>query len=265
MPVVLLSKYSLRMPYFNGYLIALLNHVKSSFSLLGWALLTALTIGTHSAAAVTSSQAVDARHSTAKLPARSSVLPAESGVQRILIVGDSISAEYGLRRGSGWVSLLIQRLAAQKIPATVVNASISGDTTSGGRARLPSLIRRHAPTILVIELGANDALRGLPLNSTRANLDAMIQLGQSINAKVLLLGMQVPPNYGARYTADFAKVFVEASQKYGTALVPFFLTGVADGPQAERFFQSDRIHPNELAQPIMLDNAWPSLMRLMSP
>ena len=257
------------MPYFNGYLKPLLNAVNSVRG-VSWVYVRSagaliLALGLNSAMAITSSQAVDAKHSSAKLPARASVVPASEGAHRIVILGDSISAEYGVKRGTGWVSLLTQRLAQQKIPATVTNASISGDTTSGGRTRLPSLLRRHAPTILVIELGANDALRGLPLASTRANIDAMIQMAQAIGAKVLLLGMQVPPNYGARYTADFADLFVQASLAHKTALVPFLLTGIADSPNSAALFQADRIHPNELAQPIMLDNAWPSLIRLMAP
>lgn len=180
---------------------------------------------------------------------------------RVLIVGDSISAEYGIKRGSGWVALLSQRLAKQRIAASVINASISGDTTAGGRARLASLLKRHKPGLVVIELGANDALRGLPLNTTQANLTAMVNMSQASGAKVLLLGMQVPPNYGQRYTDEFAKVFTDTSTNMGVPLVPFFLSDVADAPDAPRLFQSDRIHPNELAQPIMLDNMWPAFIR----
>ena len=182
----------------------------------------------------------------------------------ILVVGDSISAEYGIARGSGWVALLQNRLAQQKSPAyQAVNASISGDTTSGGRARLAGLLKQHQPKIVVIELGANDALRGLPLASTQANLAAMVDSAQQSGAKVLLLGMQVPPNYGARYTADFAKVFTTLAADKKTGLVPFLLQGVADVPDAGKNFQADRIHPLASAHPTLLTNVWPQLHKLM--
>ncbi|MGF6212671.1 arylesterase [Comamonas sp. 4034] len=182
----------------------------------------------------------------------------------ILVVGDSISAEYGIARGSGWVALLQSRLAQQKNPAyQVVNASISGDTSSGGRARLAGLLKQHQPKIVVIELGANDALRGLPLTSTQANLAAMVDGAQQSGAKVLLLGMQVPPNYGARYTADFAKVFTTLAADKKTGLVPFLLQGVADVPDAGKNFQADRIHPLASAHPTLLANVWPQLQKLM--
>ena len=182
----------------------------------------------------------------------------------ILVVGDSISAEYGIARGSGWVALLQNRLAQQKSPAyQAVNASISGDTTSGGRARLAGLLKQHQPKIVVIELGANDALRGLPLASTQANLAAMVDSVQQSGAKVLLLGMQVPPNYGARYTADFAKVFTTLAADKKTGLVPFLLQGVADVPDAGKNFQADRIHPLASAHPTLLTNVWPQLHKLM--
>lgn len=182
---------------------------------------------------------------------------------RILVVGDSISAEYGLPRGSGWVALLQKRLDAEKKPYQVVNASISGDTTSGGRARLPQLLKQHQPQIVVLELGANDALRGLSLQQTRTNLAAMVSAAQQAKAKVLLLGMQIPPNYGPQYTADFAKVFADISQTHKTALLPFLLKGVADAPDSLRWFQADRIHPNAQAQAKMLDNVWPQLRPLL--
>ncbi len=182
---------------------------------------------------------------------------------KLLVLGDSLSAEYGLARGSGWVALLEQRLAAQKITATVINASISGDTSSGGRSRLPALLQRHQPTIVIIELGGNDALRGLPLQMTQDNLLAMAQAAQAIQAKVLLLGMQMPPNYGQEYAERFTKVYATVAKTSGAALVPFFLKNVADVPQAQELFQSDRLHPNASAQPIMLDNVWPSLKKLL--
>jgi acyl-CoA thioesterase-1 len=181
----------------------------------------------------------------------------------ILVVGDSLSAEYGLKRGTGWVALLEQRLASQKIPARVVNASISGDTTSGGRARLPALLRQHKPTHVVIELGGNDALRGLPLGGTEDNLSQMTRAAQQAGAKVLLVGMQVPPNYGSDYANRFSGLFEKVAKRHKAGLVPFFLKGVADGPDALRLFQSDRIHPREDAHPLMLDNVWPELHKLL--
>jgi acyl-CoA thioesterase-1 len=204
-------------------------------------------------------------HCSLTLLFAAAALPASAATASpvILIVGDSLSAEYGLQRGSGWVALLEQRLAREKIAARVVNASISGDTTSGGRTRLPALLAQHKPTHVVLELGGNDALRGLPLASTQANLSAMASASKAAGARVLLLGMQVPPNYGRQYGADFAALFVNVAKNEGTALVPFFLKGVADGPDAERLFQPDRIHPREAAQPTMLANVWPALRALL--
>ena len=181
----------------------------------------------------------------------------------ILVVGDSLSAEYGLPRGSGWVALLQQRIDGEKIAARVVNASISGDTTSGGRSRLPALLAQHKPTHVVIELGGNDALRGLPLDTTRDNLVAMVRASRGAGARVVLVGMQVPPNYGRRYADDFAALFGTVAKAEKTALVPFLLKGVADAPNAEALFQPDRIHPSAAAHPIMLDNVWPVLRPLL--
>jgi acyl-CoA thioesterase I len=181
----------------------------------------------------------------------------------LLVVGDSLSAEYGLKRGEGWVALLEQRIAAQKLPWRVVNASISGDTTSGGRSRLPALLKQHAPDVVVIELGGNDALRGLPISMTQANLRAMAQAALTADARVLIAGMQVPPNYGRKYADDFAAVFSNVAKSEGTALLPFLLTGVADVPDAERWFQADRIHPVAAAHPKILDNVWPVLQPLL--
>jgi len=189
--------------------------------------------------------------------------PATSAPLRLLVVGDSLSAEYGLARGAGWVALLQQRLASEKRAVTVINASISGDTTSGGRSRLPALLKQHQPQVVVIELGGNDALRGLPLDMTEQNLLAMTQAAQKAGARVLLLGMQVPPNYGSAYSASFAGVFVKVAKATQSPLVPFFLKGVADIEDATRLFQSDRIHPNESAHPIMLANVWPDLRKLL--
>lgn len=181
----------------------------------------------------------------------------------MLVVGDSLSAEYGLARGEGWVALLQERMGKQTAGWTVVNASISGDTTSGGRSRLPALLAQHKPAVVVIELGGNDALRGLPLASTKSNVLAMVQAAQKTGAQVLLLGMQIPPNYGKRYSEDFAALFAQVAKAQKTALLPFFLAGVADAPNAAALFQPDRIHPTAQAQPQMLDNVWPLLKPLL--
>jgi acyl-CoA thioesterase I len=181
----------------------------------------------------------------------------------ILIVGDSLSAEYGLKRGTGWVPLLEKQLAGEKKSARVVNASISGDTTSGGRSRLPALLAQHKPGTVVIELGGNDALRGLPLDMTEKNLTAMTQAAKNAGAKVLLLGMQVPPNYGGNYGATFSSLFTKVAKTEKVALVPFFLKGVADVEDVASLFQADRIHPNEQAQAKMLANVWPELKKLI--
>jgi acyl-CoA thioesterase I len=188
---------------------------------------------------------------------------AHAAVSTILVVGDSLSAEYGLKRGSGWVALLEARLTRSKIAATVINASISGDTTSGGRSRLPALLAQHQPGVVVIELGGNDALRGLPLAMTRDNLVAMARAARAAGAKVLITGMQLPPNYGRKYGDEFAGLFATVAKTEGAALVPFLLKGVADGPQADTLFQPDRIHPLAAAHPMILDNVWPVLKPLL--
>ena len=188
----------------------------------------------------------------------------EPGRKTILVVGDSLSAEYGLKRGSGWVALLETRLAQRKRSAPVVNASISGDTTSGGRSRLPALLRQHRPGIVILELGANDALRGLPLAMTRDNLDAMAKAAKAAGAKVVIAGMQLPPNYGRKYGEEFAGLFATVAKTEGAVLVPFLLKGVADVPQSEALFQTDRIHPNAAAHPTILDNVWAALEPLLA-
>ncbi len=174
----------------------------------------------------------------------------------ILILGDSLSAEYGLRRGSGWVTLLEQRLADRKLQYRVVNASISGETTSGGAARLGRLLNLHKPAIVVLELGANDALRGLSLDMTTRNLRDMTRAAKAAGARVLIVGMQIPPNYGPDYTRRFAALFETVAREERTERVPFLLEGVAT---EIRYFQADRIHPNESAQPILLENVWKGL------
>lgn len=181
----------------------------------------------------------------------------------LLVVGDSLSAEYGLARGSGWVALLEAQLQQEGRAIRVVNASISGDTTSGGRSRLPALLQQHRPRIVVIELGGNDALRGLPLASTRENLVDMIRQVRETSGKPVLLGMEVPPNYGARYTEDFRRVFRDVAREGKVPLVPFFLAGIADAPDAASWFQADGIHPLAKAHPRMLANVWPVLKPLL--
>lgn len=187
-----------------------------------------------------------------------------SAKARILVVGDSISAEYGLPRGTGWVALLQKKLDQARPGAAVINASISGDTTSGGRSRLPALLKQHQPSHVVLELGGNDALRGLSLTMTSENLQAMSQAAHNAGAKVLLLGMQMPPNYGAEMTRQFAQIYPAVAQKTGAALVPFFLKGIGDDADPLKWFQADRIHPNEAAQARLLANVWPALNKQLT-
>ena len=185
---------------------------------------------------------------------------AYSASKTVLVLGDSLSSEYGLARGTGWVALLQGRLQAQKIDRVVINASISGETTSGGRARLQSLLDQHRPKVVVLELGGNDGLRGLSLAATEANLRAMILASQKAKADVLLLGMQLPPNYGREYTQQFLALYDKLAKETRSALVPFLLQGVADQIQ---LFQPDRIHPLASAHPIILENVWPGLKPLL--
>ena len=190
-------------------------------------------------------------------------LAATKAEPTILVVGDSLSAEYGLKRGQGWVALLEQQLKTESLRAKVVNASISGDTTSGGISRLAPLLTQHKPSHVIIELGGNDALRGLPLSLTETNLSKMTQAAQKAGAKVLLVGMQVPPNYGGDYGARFAGTFGNVAKANKAAVVPFLLKGVADGANPTEMFQNDRIHPKAEAHPIMLANVWPELKKLL--
>jgi acyl-CoA thioesterase I len=180
----------------------------------------------------------------------------------IVVVGDSLSAGYGIELRDGWVTLLQQRLTRQGYPHAVVNASISGDTTGGGRARLPDALKRHRPQIVILELGANDGLRGLSLRETRANFEAMIKAAQSAGAQVLLVGMQLPPNYGPDYTGKFRAIYQELARRYNLPLVPFLLDGVALNP---KLMQPDGLHPRAAAQPRLLDNVWPYLEPLLKP
>lgn len=190
--------------------------------------------------------------------------PAPSGTESrpvLLVLGDSLSAEYGLPRGAGWVQLLAERLRENRLNYTVVNASISGETTSGGRTRLPALLTEHRPRIVVIELGANDGLRGLPLSTMRDNLAAMIKASQAAGASVLLVGVRVPPNYGRDYSEKFFQAFADLARELRVPLVPFLLDGFGESLE---WFQADRIHPNEKAQIRMLDNVWPHLRPLLA-
>lgn len=178
----------------------------------------------------------------------------------VLIVGDSLSAGYGLAIHENWPSLLQERLAAAGYPHRVVNASISGDTTSGGLARLPGALERHAPSVVLIGLGGNDGLRGLPVAEIRRNLAAMIQLSESVGANVVLAGIHIPPNYGPRYTDAFHAIYHELAQEYGAGLIPFILEGVALDAE---LMQEDGIHPNAEAQPVIVENVWPALEPLL--
>lgn len=174
----------------------------------------------------------------------------------ILLVGDSISAAFGLEIEQGWVKLLEQRLAEENQPYTVVNASVSGDTTAGGLARLPALLTEVEPALVVIELGGNDGLRALPVANMQQNLSAMVQLAQEADADVILLGMRIPPNYGPRYSDAFEQAFSTVAEEHEVALIPFLLEGVGG---VEGKMQEDGVHPTAAAQTVLLDNAWPAI------
>lgn len=178
----------------------------------------------------------------------------------ILVFGDSLAAGYGLARQQAWPSLLESRLKDNGYPHVVVNASISGETTAGGRSRLPAALTQHKPQIVIIELGGNDGLRGLPLNAMQDNLQAMIEASQKAGARVLLVGMQLPPNYGLDYTKRFAASFAALAKQHKTGLVPFLLEGFAENMDA---YQADRLHPNAASQPQMLANVWKGLKPLL--
>lgn len=179
----------------------------------------------------------------------------------LLVVGDSLSAEYGLPRGTGWVQLLTDRLRGNGSDYRVVNASISGETTSGGRTRLPALLKQHRPRIVVLELGANDGLRGLPLAVMKDNLATMIRQSQAAGARVLLVGIRVPPNYGRDYAERFFATFPALAREHKVALAPFLFEGFGDSLE---LFQADRIHPAVEAQARMLENVWPALRPLLA-
>lgn len=185
----------------------------------------------------------------ASLPAHS----APANAPKILVFGDSLSAAYGIPKEQGWVALLQQQLKEQSLNHQVINASISGETTSGGVTRLKKLLELHQPDFIMIQLGANDGLRGLPVADMRRNLTAMIELSQQSGVKVSLLGIMIPPNYGPRYTQEFRESYTLLAQQYKLPLVPFLLEGVAGKSE---FIQEDGLHPTSTAQPIVLDNVW---------
>lgn len=178
----------------------------------------------------------------------------------ILVFGDSLSAAYRMEESQGWVALLQQRLREQRYEHRVVNGSVSGETTGGGLARLPALLSSSQPDIVILELGGNDGLRGLPVAAIRNNLQQMIELSQQAGAQVLLVGIQIPPNYGPRYTGPFYAQYEELADQYGTELIPFLLDGIAEYPQ---WMQDDGIHPTAEAQPMIVDIVWPVLESML--
>jgi acyl-CoA thioesterase-1 len=179
---------------------------------------------------------------------------------KILVFGDSLSSAYGIAERRGWVALLEERLEREKLAWQVVNASISGETTSGGRSRLSRALADHKPAVVVLELGGNDGLRGLPVAEMKKNLSAMVAQAQKAGARVLLVGMRVPPNYGETYTRAFERAFGEVAAERKVALLPFLFDGFGEKME---MFQPDRIHPNEAAQPAMLGNVWKALVPLL--
>ena len=193
-------------------------------------------------------------------PATTATAATPAAQRAVLVMGDSLSASYGLTAAQGWVSLTAQKIAKERPGWRVVNASISGETTAGGAARIAAELKRHKPAVVVIELGANDGLRGLPLAQTRANLAKMIAAAKTANAKVLLIGMRLPPNYGPDYTQGFERAFRELSHQHKTAFLPFLLEPVA---MDDRAFQADRLHPTAAAQPKLRDHVWPALAPLL--
>lgn len=186
---------------------------------------------------------------------------AAGAAQTILVFGDSLSAAYGIRQQEGWVALLQQRLQQQRADYNVVNASVSGETTSGGATRIASALATHKPAITLIELGANDGLRGLPLKQMSDNLSAMVEAARKAGSRVVLIGMRLPPNYGAQYTREYAEAFAGLARRHQTALVPFLLDGVAT---QRELMQDDNLHPNAAAQPLLLETVWKTLAPLLS-
>jgi acyl-CoA thioesterase-1 len=185
----------------------------------------------------------------------------KSNPQTIVVFGDSLSAGYGLEQNQGWVTLLKARLTAQNLSFTVINSSISGETTSSGLARFKQMLATHKPSIVILELGANDGLRGLPVAEMRNNLSAMIKQSQAANIRLLLIGMKIPPNYGKKYTQDFSDTYPLLANQHAVKLVPFFLEGIAG---QRNLIQDDGLHPLAIAQPQLLNNVWPMLNSMMS-
>jgi acyl-CoA thioesterase-1 len=185
---------------------------------------------------------------------------AAAAERSILVLGDSLSAAYGIPRARGWVTLLEARLKREQSNYIVVNASVSGETSAGGRSRLQPLLEKHKPAVVILELGANDGLRGLPLAQLKANLEQIIVQSQKVGARVLLVGVKLPPNYGEEYLARFDAVFRDLAKKHRTGLVPFLMEDFGGKPE---FFQDDRLHPNERAQPLMLEQVWKGLRPLL--
>lgn len=203
-----------------------------------------------------------ASHAFAQPARKSAAASATPATQRtVLVMGDSLSAAYGLSTSQGWVSLTAQKITKEKPGWRVVNASISGETTAGGAARIAAALKRHKPSVVVIELGANDGLRGLPLAQIRSNLQTMIAAAKTANAKVLVIGMRLPPNYGPDYTLGFERAFRELAQRNGAAYLPFLLQPIA---LDDRAFQADRLHPVASAQPRLRDHVWPALAPLLN-
>jgi acyl-CoA thioesterase I len=193
--------------------------------------------------------------------ALSALVQAQPAADRlVLVVGDSLSAGYGVAVDATWVALLQRRLTDQGYGYRVVNSSISGDTTGAARSRLPRALELHRPAIVILELGGNDGLRGLPLKQVRENFQFMIEKSQAAGAQVVLVGMRMPPNYGPQYTEQFHALYGELAQHYATPLVDFFLEGVANDP---KLMQADEIHPTSAAQPRLLDNLWPALQKVL--
>lgn len=187
-------------------------------------------------------------------------IPVFAANPKILIYGDSLSAAYGIPQQQGWAALLKEKLNQENLRFDVINASISGETTSGGLTRLAHTLEQTKPQTIIIELGANDGLRGLPVKNMHENLNAMILLSKKNGARVLLIGMRIPPNYGPKYTEEFSQTYIKLARQHKVRVVPFMLENIAAKPD---LIQQDGLHPNALGQPIILNNIWPELQRLI--
>jgi acyl-CoA thioesterase-1 len=200
------------------------------------------------------------RRSFLALLAGSAALPAIAAPRTMLVFGDSLSAAYGLASSQGWVHLLGERIARSNLPWRVVNASVSGETTAGGLRRLPGDLKRHQPAVVLIALGANDALRGQPVAAIRANLEQMIKLARAARAEPVLAGIMIPPNYGIDYAREFSALYGALAKEHRLRIVPFLLEGLADRPE---MFQADQLHPTAAAQARIVDNVWPAVEPLL--